>query len=114
MDRILHSFYVAVKPTYINITQWRALINKLYKFVRNVDFVILDLLRRLVVTATRTLLAIFETSSTNGNSDQTNVHVAMESCIDDSFQSPPLLIVELILTVPEIVEDRASSNGDRG
>lgn len=44
------------KPTYAEIAEWRKILGRLASFLRSIDYLILEMLRRLVVTATRHLL----------------------------------------------------------
>jgi hypothetical protein len=105
----------AVKPSYIQIAQWRSVLTRLFKFVRSVDFVILELLRRLVVRAARTLLTKIRASSAqqypwqHDADDSITPHDEIPSC------PPAMMTVRLVLTVPEaeVIED-TSSVGEKG
>ena len=44
------------KPTYAQIAEWRKILNRLASFLKSVDYLVLEMLRRLVVTATKHLL----------------------------------------------------------
>ncbi|KAL4237693.1 Dynein heavy chain 14 [Mactra antiquata] len=44
------------KPTYAQIADWRKILNRLASFLRSIDYLVQEMLRRLVVTATRLLL----------------------------------------------------------
>ena len=46
-----HSFVGARKPSYAQIVEWRKVLKRLSVFLRTVDFVIMEMLRRLVLTA---------------------------------------------------------------
>eukprot|EP00105_Crassostrea_gigas_P038198 XP_019922346.1 PREDICTED: dynein heavy chain 6, axonemal [Crassostrea gigas] len=45
-----------VKPLYAEISEWRKILSRLCSFLRSVDYLILEMLRRLVLTAVRQLL----------------------------------------------------------
>ncbi|XP_069117336.1 dynein axonemal heavy chain 6-like isoform X3 [Argopecten irradians] len=45
-----------VKPLYAEIAEWRKILNRLSGFLRSIDYLILEMLRRLVVTAVRHLV----------------------------------------------------------
>ena len=55
------------QPTFMQMSQWRGVLHRLACFIRMVDFLIMELLRRLVLAALRTLLAQVKASSTQGN-----------------------------------------------
>ena len=44
------------RPSYAEIAEWRKILGRLASFLRSIDYLILEMLRRLVVTATRHLL----------------------------------------------------------
>lgn len=44
------------RPTYAQIADWRKILNRLASFLKSIDYLVLEMLRRLVVTATRHLL----------------------------------------------------------
>lgn len=44
------------RPTYAQIADWRKILNRLASFLRSIDYLVLEMLRRLVITATRHLL----------------------------------------------------------
>ncbi|WAR20146.1 DYH6-like protein, partial [Mya arenaria] len=44
------------KPTYAQIADWRKILQRLASFLRSIDYLVLEMLRRLVITATRQLL----------------------------------------------------------
>ncbi|KAJ8308269.1 hypothetical protein KUTeg_013143 [Tegillarca granosa] len=44
------------KPLYAEIAEWRKILNRLAGFLRSVDYLLLEMLRRLVVTAVRHML----------------------------------------------------------
>ena len=50
------------KPTYAQIAEWRKILHRLSYFLRSVDFLLLEMLRRLVTTAAKQLLKFVETS----------------------------------------------------
>ena len=56
----------ADKPTYAQIAEWRKILHRLSYFLRSVDYLLLELLRRLVVTATRHLLKFVKQSYNAG------------------------------------------------
>ena len=91
----------AVKTTYIQIAQWRSVLTRLYRFVRNVDFVILELLRRLVVRAAQTLLNKMQASSTKQYPWEHNADHRITSHGEVPSCPPAMLRVRLVLTVPE-------------
>lgn len=103
----------AAKPTYIQVAQWRSVLTRLYKFVRGVDFVILELLRRLVVRAARTLLAKVQASSAKQYPGQRD---ADDSITSQEQRCPPaVLTVMLVLSIPESgAVDDTSSVGEKG
>ncbi|OWF46435.1 Dynein heavy chain 6, axonemal [Mizuhopecten yessoensis] len=45
-----------IKPLYAEIAEWRKILNRLAGFLRSVDYLMLEMLRRLVVTAVRHLV----------------------------------------------------------
>lgn len=50
-------FYpLGMKPLYAEISEWRKILSRLCSFLRSVDYLILEMLRRLVLTAVRQLL----------------------------------------------------------
>jgi hypothetical protein len=100
----------AVKPTYIQIAQWRSVLTRLYKFVRGVDFVILELLRRLVVRAVGTLFTKIQASSTKQYPWQRDADESITSHCETPSCPPAMLLVKLVLTVPEVegLEDTSS------
>lgn len=49
-------FLLGVKPLYAEISEWRKILSRLCSFLRSVDYLILEMLRRLVLTAVRQLL----------------------------------------------------------
>ncbi|XP_071963333.1 dynein axonemal heavy chain 6-like [Antedon mediterranea] len=53
-------------PTYTQIAQWRNVLARLSKFLRAADYLILNLLRRLVKNAVKTLKDFFQTSLDTG------------------------------------------------
>ncbi|XP_033124826.1 dynein heavy chain 6, axonemal-like [Anneissia japonica] len=53
-------------PTYTEIAQWRNVLARLSKFLRAADYLILNLLRRLVKNAVKTLTEFFQTSLDTG------------------------------------------------
>ncbi|XP_028393421.1 dynein heavy chain 6, axonemal-like isoform X2 [Dendronephthya gigantea] len=101
------------KPTYIQIAQWRSVLTRLHKFVRGVDFVILELLRRLVVRAACTLLAKVQASS--AKQYPAGQHDADDSITSHEPSCPPaMLTVKLVLSIPEsVVMDDAPSVGGK-
>ena len=48
------------------MSQWRGVLRRLMCFIRLIDFLVMELLRRLVLAALRTLLAQVKASSTQG------------------------------------------------
>ena len=54
------------KPTYAQIAEWRKILHRLSYFLRSVDYLLLELLRRLVITATRHLLKFVKQSYNAG------------------------------------------------
>ena len=106
---------LAVKPSFIQIAQWRTVLTRLYKFVRSVDFVILELLRRLVVRAVRTLFTKMQASSSKQYPWQHDADDSIISHGETPSCPPAMLTVKLVLTVPEpeVVED-TSSLGESG
>ena len=50
------------KPTYAQIAEWRKILHRLSYFLKSVDYLLLEMLRRLVTTAAKQLLKFVETS----------------------------------------------------
>ena len=69
--------FLANKPTFAEIAEWRKILHRLSFFLRSVDYLILELLRRLVLTATRDLTRFVTQSFQNGmgadSSDEVNM-----------------------------------------
>ena len=107
-------FISALKPTYIQIAQWRSVLTRLYKFVRSVDFVILELLRRLVVRAVRLLFTKIQASSTKQYPWKHDVDDSITSPSKTSNCPPAMLTVKLVLTVPEVEGLEDTSLGEKG
>ena len=55
------------KPMYAQISEWRKVLTRLSYFLRSVDYLILELLRRIVITSTRDLLNFLIASFHIGN-----------------------------------------------
>ena len=53
---ILYGIFSGDKPTYAQIAEWRKILYRLSSFLKSVDYLVLEMLRRLVVTATKHLL----------------------------------------------------------
>ncbi len=49
-------------PAHIEIVLWRKVLQRMSQFLRLVDFLILDMLRRLATTAVKQMLELFRTS----------------------------------------------------
>ncbi len=56
------NFFSGTKPSYAQIAEWRKILHRLSFFLRSVDYLILEMLRRLVITATKHLLKFVEGS----------------------------------------------------
>ena len=56
------------EPTFTQRAQWRTVLRRMARFIRLVDFLIMELLRRLALVALRTLLAQVKASSILGKS----------------------------------------------
>ena len=54
------------QPTFTQIAQWRAVLERMASFIRLIDFIVMELLRRLVQVSTTTLLALVKSSSVMG------------------------------------------------
>ena len=54
------------QPTFTQMSQWRGVLHRLKCFIRLIDFLVMELLRRLVLAALRTLLAQVKASSMHG------------------------------------------------
>ena len=54
------------QPTFTQMSQWRGVLHRLTCFIRLIDFLMMELLRRLVLAALRTLLAQVKASSVQG------------------------------------------------
>ena len=50
------------KPTYAQVAEWRKILHRLSYFLKSVDYLLLEMLRRLVTTAAKQLLKFVETS----------------------------------------------------
>jgi len=65
---------VAKKPSFAQIAEWRKILLRLTDFLRTIDYLLLELLRRLVLTATRSLTRFvtesFQTGMTGDSSDE--------------------------------------------
>lgn len=48
--------FLGSKPLYAQIAEWRKILSRLAAFLKSIDYLILEMLRRLVVTAMRLLL----------------------------------------------------------
>ena len=55
-------FYTENKPLYAEIAEWRKILARLSCFLRNVDYILQDLLRHLVFSAAQSLLDFLVTS----------------------------------------------------
>ncbi|KAJ7369812.1 hypothetical protein OS493_036329 [Desmophyllum pertusum] len=100
------------QPTFTQMSQWRGVLHRLTCFIRMIDFLIMELLRRLVLAALRTLLGQVKASSMQGSI----VHLSlMEPTLDcgvkpdgvilgtdeeEDRKALELLKVELVLNVP--------------
>ena len=99
---ILFFLFPAAKPTFTQIAQWKAVLGKLSKFVRSVDLVVLELLRRLVVTAANTLLAKVQASAAEQYPCQQDVGEGSKTCDERDESSPPaILTIQLVLGMHE-------------
>ena len=105
----------ASKPTFTQVAQWRGVLGKLSRFIRSVDFVVLELLRRLVITAANTLLTKMQASSNEEYPWQHSIDEG-KTYDDTSESSPPaILTVKLVLNVPEPeTGNEVSSTPDKG
>lgn len=64
---------LGVKPLYAEISEWRKILSRLCSFLRSVDYLILEMLRRLVLTAVRQLLDHLVTSYNITDEDEEKV-----------------------------------------
>lgn len=55
------------KPTFTQMSQWRTILRRITCFIRLVDFLLMELLRRLVLVGIRTLAAQVKASCTYGD-----------------------------------------------
>ena len=62
------------KPTYAQIADWRKILNRLASFLRSIDYLVLEMLRRLVITATRHLLDHLVASYNVTEEEEEKVH----------------------------------------
>ena len=53
-------------PSFTQMSQWRGVLHRLTCFIRMIDFLVMELLRRLVLTALRTFLAQVKAASMRG------------------------------------------------
>ena len=66
------------KPSYAEIAEWRKILGRLASFLRSIDYLILEMLRRLVITATRHLLEHLVASYNVTEEEEEKVGVSVE------------------------------------
>ena len=71
----------ADRPSYAQISEWRRILHRISYFLRSVDFLLLELLRRLVTTAAQHLLK-FVLDSYN-----TGLEIEKEVCVVITFSN---------------------------
>ena len=67
----------ADRPSYAQISEWRRILHRISYFLRSVDFLLLELLRRLVTTAAQHLLKFVLDSYNTGLEIEKEVRVAL-------------------------------------
>ncbi|PFX28824.1 Dynein heavy chain 1, axonemal [Stylophora pistillata] len=103
-------------PSFTQMSQWRGVLHRLTCFIRMIDFLVMELLRRLVLTASRTLLAQVKAASMLGSivhlslmeptlerEEKKNI-VKFGTDDEEEKKAVPLLLVELVLNVPPAEE----------
>ncbi|XP_077989551.1 dynein axonemal heavy chain 6-like [Glandiceps talaboti] len=97
-------------PSFTQIAEWRAILARLSAFLRTADYIILDLLHRLVKTAVRHLLQFFDGSIQRGKHQDDSSSSDSDSD-DDGVARPRKKVVFRRRGV--FVDDESESGGSR-
>ena len=67
---MMFSFIIGNRPSYAQIAEWRKILNRLSYFLRMVDYLLMEVLHRLTVTATRLLRDSIQASASAGGMEE--------------------------------------------
>ncbi|XP_071080158.1 dynein axonemal heavy chain 6-like [Haliotis cracherodii] len=97
------------KPLYAEIAEWRKILARLSCFLRSVDYLLMDVLRHLVMTAVQQLLEHFVASYNIGDDDEQDSQSDSESARTDMSYRPSYLTTQRQMSSESILTPKTSA-----